>query len=164
MTGNTRWQDKFERFASAGSIAFGLLCGAGHALLIYVGDAWDARLALALFLVSAGVMGVSYFAVLARGRRTLPLLAEMLKLFFALWALIGASFLLRLMGEDPIPQEDWVAILVYFLTGTVAGTVWMFALLLIIGIKQNIAAWEVVRFPVWIADECRWLWNVITRR
>lgn len=166
MTGNIKrtFRQRFRRSASAGSILFGALCGVVYALMIYEGNTLDSRIALAVMFISAGVMGVSYFVRVAKGRRTLPWIAEQLKLFFALWTLIGFSWVIRIFGHDRPPEDTWAAVSVYFLTGSIAGTVWVFALSLFLGIKQDIGAWEVVRFPVWIKEEVQWLVGKIWRK
>lgn len=158
-----RAREYFERFASVGSILFGIFCGVAYAFMIYNGKALDARIALAVMFLSAGVMGVTYFAIIAKGRRTLPLLAEMLKLFFVLWFLVGLTFFIRVFSGDTIPGDTWAAVAIYFLVGMIAGVVWSYALVLIIGLRQSIAAWEVVRFPVWVKEEAIWIWNIIIR-
>lgn len=162
MIENTRFRRMFKRFAAVGSVILGAMFGVGYLLLTYIGDDNDARFVLAFLFASAGIMGVGYFVIVAKGRRTLPLLGEMLKLFFALWFLIGVVFILRALGNDPPPEPTSIRIIVYFFVGTIAGTVWMFALMLAIGIKQNIATWEVVRFPTAVKDETLWIVHVVS--
>ena len=155
----------FTRLAAPGAMLFGLLCGVLYAFLIYEGrviatpdpSTFVARAGLAFMFVSGGLMGLYYFVVRSKGRRTMPLVAEISKLFFALWTLVGLTFAVRVFSNDPLPEQTWAALAIYFLVGTTAGVVWMFGLILAWGIRRDIGSREVIRFPVWVADEVRWV-------
>ncbi len=162
MARKVNWRRVFQRSASPISIVFGITIGLLYTLMTYQGTIVDARIALSLTFVSAGIMGVSYFVTIARGRRTLPLLMEILKLIFVLWALIGVALGMRVFTEAPVENLTGVTFVIDFLVGAIAGTVWSFALMLAIGVKQNIASWEIVRFPVWMGEELQRLRSVIT--
>lgn len=164
MTRNVNWRRVFQRYASPASILFGIVIGLLYCLMTYQGTIADARISLAVTFISAGVMGVSYFHSLSRGRRTLPLLMEILKLIFVLWAIIGLALGLRIFTEAPLEELTPVSFAINFLVGAISGTVWSFALMLFIGVRQNIAVWEIVRFPVWVIEEGQWLWSVMTGR
>lgn len=164
MAGKVNWRRVFQRYASPASILFGVLIGLLYTLLTYQGTILDARIALSVTFVSAGVMGVSYFASIARGRRTLPLLMEILKLIFVLWALIGLALGARIFTESPEEELTAVSFAIDFLVGAIGGTVWAFALMLAVGVRQNIASWEIVRFPVWVIEEAQGLWSAVTGR
>lgn len=162
MARKVNWRRAFQRYASPVSILFGIVIGLLYNLLTYQGTILDARVALAVMFVSAGVMGVSYFHAIARGRRTVPLLVEILKIIFVLYILRGVAVLLRVFEEAPVEQLTPVSFAVNFLAAAIGGTVWAFALMLVIGVRQNIASWEIVRFPVWIVEEAQWFRSVVT--
>ena len=160
----------FEGLAAPGSVLFGLVCGLIYTLLVFYEETIVetphpsliiARTGLALMFVSAGLMGIYYFAVSSRDRRTVPWLAEQNKLFFFLWFLMGLTFAVRVISRDPAPEQTWAVVVMYFLIGSIAGTVWMFGLTLAMGVKSNIGSREVVRFPVWLTEEAVWLWRKI---
>ncbi len=155
MARRVNWRRVFQRYASPVSILFGIVIGLVYTLLTYQGTIADARIALAVVFISSGGMGVSYFVSIARGRRTLPLLMEMLKLFFVLWAFIGLALGLRIFTEAPVEKFTAISFTIDFLVGAIAGTVWAFALMLAIGAKHSIASWEIVRFPVWMGEEAQ---------
>lgn len=161
----------FTRLAAPGAMGFGVLVGALYAYLLYENTIIDnirdsivvARAGISFLFTTGGAMGFSYFLIRSRGRRTLPLVAEITKLFFVLWTLIGVVFALRILAHDPPPEQAWAVIAIYFLVGAVAGTVFVFGLILFIGIRSDIGSKMVVRFPVWVADEVRWVVGLIRR-
>lgn len=154
----------FKCYSSPACLVFGLLCGVVHAVMAYVGDGTAARVGVALGFFSAGVMGLAYFERTAIASRTIPYLMELLRMFFFLWMIFGVAYFVRAFGHFPLPEEDILTVIVYFLVGTIAGTVWMMALLLVVGLRMNVASWNVVRFPVWIGLSVRWIWRRLRRR
>jgi len=155
---------RFERLAGPGSLGFGLLCGLVYTALLYGNTYTDGdalliigRLGMALVFLTGGVMGLSYFTGLSKGRRTLPWIVEQQKIFFALWTAFGLVFFLRAIslfqGVEEPPDLDPLSIIVTIMTGTIAGTVFMFGATLFAGRSRDTGSTEVVRFPVWINEE-----------
>jgi hypothetical protein len=151
----------FKCYSSPACILFGILCGIIHAYAAYLGDGTAARLGIAVGFVSAGIMGLSYFERTAMQARTVPYIIELLRMFFFLWLVFGVVYFIRAFGRFPPPDEGVLAVLVYFLVGTIVGTVWMMALLLLVGLRMRVANWTVVRFPVWIGLSITWAWRRI---
>lgn len=162
-TEDGKTKDLFKRFASIGSVVFGLFSGFLYAFLILIDYPLVARSGLAVMFISAGIMGVAFFRVSARGLRTLPYLAEILKLFFITCIFWGTSYLIRALTYDTHPSETIYAAIAYFVTGLSAGVIWVCALSLVIGLERNVASWEVIRFPVWVKEETIWIWNIVKR-
>lgn len=129
--------------------------------MAYVGDGTAARVGVGVAFFSAGIMGLSYFERTAMASKTIPYLIELLRMFFFLWLVFGVVYFVRAFGRFPLPDTDILTIIVYFLVGTIVGTVWMMALLLVIGLRMNVANWTVVRFPVWIGLSITWAWRRI---
>lgn len=170
MTGNTRASkkahDHFEKYASAGCIGFGIISGALYASAIYSPVSnFEARIVLTSLFVSAGIMGLAYFADASIGRRCVPFLVEILRVFFFLWFVIGVIFgLLTLLGLYVPPNYSVPDAAVSFLVGAIAGIIWLMSLILFIGIRAQVAGWTVISFPYWILVFLRWVWRSVWRR
>jgi hypothetical protein len=159
-------RDRFRRFASPACVAFGVLCGFIYAAMVYTpGGNYEARLVISALFVSAGAMGLAYFETRAMGTREVPFLVEQLRFFFGLWLFLGIVYgsitIFNLYIPDNLSPGEAV---LSFIVGTVVGTVWMMALILMLGIRTNVATWNVIRFPAWIGAFVRWAWRKATRR
>ncbi len=160
MTAEKR-REQFRRYASPAAIGFGFVTGAVYALALGTpGGVFEARIALGLMFMSAGLMGLSYFLTAAAGRRELPYHYEQSIVFYFCWFAVGIPQFIRAFANDPLPESHITVGALYFFVGAVAGTVWLMALFLAIGLRSDVASWPVVRFPVWITD---WITAIMTR-
>lgn len=160
-------QRLFRRFASPACVVFGILCGLIYATVVYIPGVsnYAARTFLVLMTVSAGPMALSYLWGKNIRSRYIPFLWEMLSFFFILWTLFGISYGWLTFTETYVPEKfDFDAAVVSFVVGTIAGTVWIMAALLLAGTRLNVAIWDVERFPLWIQTFVTWLSRKITRK
>lgn len=156
----SRKQQLFRRYASPLCIIFGLLCGLIYATVVYLPGTSNtaARMFLVSMTITAGPMALVYLWGKNMRSRYIPFLWEVLTFFFLLWTLFGVSYGWLTVTDTYVPEKFNInAALVSLVVGTIAGTVWIMAALLLIGNRLNVAVWDVERFPLWIGTFARWL-------
>lgn len=144
-----------RRFASPLAVGVGILFGTAYTLAFYWDLDFEARLVLASSFVVAGLCGLYYTFSTSPGRYT-SYIMDVLSVFFFLWLGLGAVFLLRAFFGASGATGDVNAI-TNFIVGWISGTVLVLSVILVIGAKKNIGAWDVIRFPVWILVFLEWL-------
>jgi hypothetical protein len=161
-----RIRELFRRYASPLCVVFGLVVGLVYAALVYSPTSnYEARLIVSALFISGGVMGLAYFENVAMGTREVPFFVEQMRFFFGMWLLLGIVYGALTIFDLYIPSNaSFSEALLSFLIGMIVGTVWMMALILLLGIRTNVASWNVIRFPVWIGAFVQWLWKTILRR
>lgn len=157
MRPTERTIEHFKLWASPVILIIGLLWGVIFLLLGIEPQITHSRVLLSLLFITGSLLAFCYTEPRATKSQTLPLMVEMLRYFFFFWFLFGVVWALRLVGDDPPPQDKWVLYAISFLVGSIAGSVWGLGLLLFLGRKTDIAAWEVVRFPVWTVGMRDWI-------
>lgn len=160
-------RELFRRYASPTCILFGLACGLIYATIIYVPGVsnYAARMFLVAMTVSAGPMALFYLWSKNMRGRYIPFLWEQLTFFFILWTLFGLAYGWLTITDTYVPEKFSLnSAIVSFAVGTIAGTVWIMAAILLLGVRLKVAIWDVERFPLWIVTFVRWLGRQITRR
>lgn len=162
MSPSQKTINRFRLFGSPLCVGFGLLTGSIYALLVYEGYQYEAFIGMAISFFAAGIMGCTYGEYRVARRDNIPFYVEQMRLFYFLFFLAGPAYYLR-SETVSVPDQSVEAAVSYFLTGSIAGTVLMMGLFLFIGIKYDIALWNVVRFPVWIIMFFRWIAGLFRR-